>query len=112
MRVTLCSRVCLCAALLAVCLTVDAASRKSTQEVIDNIHAPGTTGTPASNFTADTNYTAIINTISTTLLKSRFTTAIFAALPYLHSMPSVYLACMAHKAPWSLVHHVQVMQVP
>lgn len=81
MRVMLC-RVCLCAALLMndIRTTVDAAPRNATQEVIDDIHVPGTTGTPASNFTADTNYTAITNTISTTQLKSRFTTAMFAAL--------------------------------
>ena len=69
----LCSRLCLCAALLTMLQqTCRAASRNTTQEVINNIHAPGTLGTPASNFTTDTNYTAIRHIIaSTPTLKSK-----------------------------------------
>lgn len=63
---TLCSRLCLYTAVLAAGRPVKAASINTTEEVINNIHAPGTLGTPASNFTTGTNYTAISQIISST----------------------------------------------
>ena len=48
------------------------AAPNTTQTLLDNIHGPSSLGTRASNFTADTNYTATSHIIGSSALRSKF----------------------------------------